>query len=210
MEAATVNPEVQSDQVAGADTERSVPPVLVAILVPFIAAALLKPRFLNPNDNPEALHIKIEDLWTITVGLILWGLIALAVVSIIFTLVQGNLVNFEKVVFIAMCVKCSLLAMIVCNHERFIVAQLLTVERDIWDARDQISLILQGVKSMIHKLNDRVSGVTSAEAAQATDVLRSFGPLAMLFLSKERSMLRWGMAAADLARKGFSYLSRQK
>jgi hypothetical protein len=207
MDAATANPDTQTEPLEGQDADRPVPPLLIAALIPFITAALLKPRFLDPNDNPEELHLKIEDLWTVTVGLILWALIIVAVVAIVFALaVQHDLLNFEKVVFVSMCLKFSLIAIIICNHQHFIVSQLDTVERDLWDARDNISLLLQGIKAMLHKFNDRVSGMTNEEVTKGSDLLKSIGPIAMMLLSKERSMMRWGMAAADLTRKGLSYL----
>jgi hypothetical protein len=205
MDAATANPDIQTEPLAGQDADRPVPPLLIAALVPFITAALLKPRFLDPNDNPEELHLKIEDFWTITVGLILWALIVVAVAAIVFTAVRLDLLNFEKVFFVSICLICSLLAIIINNHQGFIISQLAMAERDIWDARDNLSLILQGIKAMLHKLNDRVSGMTNDEVTKGKDLLRSVGPIAMLYLSKERSMLRWGMAAADLTRKGLSY-----
>jgi hypothetical protein len=208
MEAATANP--QPEPVEAQEAGRSVPPLLIVGLIPFITAALLKPRFLDANENPGELHLKLEDFWTIAIGLILWALIVAFTAAIVLTLVQGNLLNFEKVVFVSICLKISLIAMIVCNHQHFIVAQLDLIEKDMWDARDQISLILQGVKSLLHRANDRVAGLTSEETDKGKDLLKTIGPLAMMFLSKERSMLKWGMAAASLFQKGMSYLGARQ
>jgi len=209
MEAATANP--QSEPVEAQEAGRPVPPLLIVALIPFIMGALLKPRFLNANDNPSELHLKIEDFWTITVGLILWALIVIFSAALVLTIVQGNLLNFEKVVFASICIKVSLAAMVICNHQHFIVAQLDMVERDLWDARDNISLLLQGIKSMLHKANDRVTGMTSEEVTRGNDLLKTIGPIAMMYLKKERSILQWGLAGASLVRKGMSYLgARQK
>jgi hypothetical protein len=125
---------------------------------------------------------------------------------------QVNFIQFAKAIFVTLAWVLSLTAFIVVNNEKMITALLFAVEDEASQTRDESVMLIRAGQAGIRGLNAKLWG-EEKQGISPSELIRSIGPLALLFFNKERSILRWGMVGANAVAKGFKFLqqfSKQK
>jgi len=180
---------------------------ILLFLLPFIIASLLKPRFLEPNNDPKALHVRIESLWSISLGLSMIGITLASIVAFLLAIfVDHSLLDMEKVVFVQLSLFISMTALLIANHRQFLVAQLEMLELEASTARDETMQLIQSIQMVLRRLNHQLEGATQEEVANVSSLIKSLAPLAMMVINQEKNVFRWGFAAATAAKNGMSFL----
>jgi len=183
------------------------PALLLFILIPFILAALLKPRFLDANPREFELNIEINSAWSRVMGLII---ICLTVLSFVALATRHTLLDAAKVLFVQFSISFAALAWIIVNSKESLETHLEMMELDAIDSRDHFLLMIRSMRHGINHVSERLRGATQQEVTTATAVLRSLGPLSVMFLRGERNIFKIAFAAAGVAGKAASFFSSLK
>ena len=125
---------------------------------------------------------------------------------------QPNLVSAAKVIMFYFMLVVGVICLAICFFQGWILEKLRMAE-DIADmVQDEATVQLTMVN---HKLADLNYRFVEKHDATTSDVLPSFlknlTPFAMLFLNKEKSMVRWAMMGAKVAKSAIElYKAREK
>jgi hypothetical protein len=180
---------------------------ILLFLLPFIVASLLKPRFLEPNNDPKALHVRIESLWSVSLGLAIIIITLTSVVAFLLAIfVDHSLLGMEKVVFVQLSLLISATALLIANNRQFLVAQLEILELEASTARDETMHMIQSIQIVLSRLNHQLEGATQEEITSVSSLIKSLAPLAMMVINQEKNVFRLGFAAAAAAKNGMSFL----
>jgi hypothetical protein len=202
------NEPVEGAANTDAASEASIPvPLVVLVLSPFILASLIKPRFLDPELQPTEIHINVGSLWSGVMGLII---IFVTIITVYALATRHNSVEEAKVFFILLSLVVATFAWIIVNHHSYLMWELETMEANASESRDQTRQIIRSAKGAMEQLNRKLGSTTEEEIVSASQVLKSFGPLAMMFLQGERNIFKIGIAAAGVANKAFSLFNSPK
>jgi hypothetical protein len=183
------------------------PILLLLLLLPFILAALLKPRFLDANPRAFQLNNEINSGWSRVMGLII---ICLTVLSFVALATRQTLLDAEKILLIQFSISFATLAWIIVNNKDSLETLLEMMELDAIDSRDHFLVLARSMREGINHASQRLKGVTQEEVTTATAVLRSLGPLSIMFLRGERNIFKIAFTAAGVAGKAASYFSSLK
>jgi hypothetical protein len=122
-------------------------------------------------------------------------------------LTQGGLIQFAKALFVLVAWVLSISALVIVNNERLIGALLFAVEDEATQTRDESVMLIRAGQASLRSLNAKLQGEEKPDPMlTAKELVKSIGPLALLFLRKERDMLRWGMAGVNVAAKGIRFI----
>jgi hypothetical protein len=184
-------------------------PVWLALLLifPFFIAALIRPRFFDGEDMSDRFRIKVGDLWSRIIGLII---ISLTVLSFVALATRSSPVDAAKVFFVQLSFAATLISWIIVNQQKPLAAQLELLEIDASNSRDELLILVRSIRQNIHSANTKVQSLTQEELNSAGDVLKSFGPLAMMFLRGERNLFKIGFTAVNLAGKALAWFSNSR
>jgi hypothetical protein len=193
---------------ANAESEAKIPvPLVVLVLSPFILASLIKPRFLDPELRPTEININVGSLWSGVMGLII---IFVTIITLFALATRPNSVEEAKVFFILLSLIVATIAWIIVNHHSYLMWELETMEANASESRDQTRQMIRSTKSAMEQLNRKLGSASEEEIVSASQVLKSVGPLAMMFLKGERNIFKIGIAAAGVANKAFSLFNSPK
>jgi hypothetical protein len=171
-----------------------------------ILAALLFPTMLKGNSqDPQNQKdwTTFYRIWCLGFGIVL---LLANVLSIVALLTRSNLLDFAKFCFVVVASWISIIALIIANQEKQLKAALFALEEEAGQIRDESVMLIRAGQAGLKSLNKRLYGEEINDHFQAaTELLKSVGPLAVLFLNKEKNIFTWGMAGMNLTAKAFRY-----
>jgi signal transduction histidine kinase len=192
---------INDAEIRGDQSERPVEvPIwlVLALLWPFILASLIKPRFLDTETLPTELHINVGSIWSRVMGLII---VFVTIITLIALPTRSNPIDGAKVFFILLSYSFATFAWVVVNHHSYLMYELERLEINASESRDQARSNIRIANRLLADFNSKVGHTSAEEVISATQVLKSFGPLAMMFLKGERNIFKIGLAAAGVASK---------
>jgi len=127
--------------------------------------------------------------------------------SLLIAFSQVNYIQFAKAIFVFSAWIFSLMAIIVVNNERMIYALLFAVEEEASQTRDESVMLIRAGQAGLRGVNAKLWG-EEKQIISPAELIRSIGPLALLFLNKERNILAWGMAGAKAVTKGIKFIQQ--
>jgi phosphate starvation-inducible membrane PsiE len=188
--------------------------VELIVKVHIILAALLFPQFFTNETSDQPEPSSSYKLWCLAFSGIIFLINFGAVFAIISYLVKGEMIQFAKAIFVFIAWTVSIFALIVVNHEKTINSLLFAVEEEALHTRDESVMLIRAGQAGLRSLSNKFYGEESPDQFfTASELIKSIGPLALLFLNKERNILRWGMVGAKVAAKGIRFMqdfARQK
>ena len=168
-----------------------------------VLAALLFPCRFKTAKQDEAKLSSTYHLWCLGCGGIL---LLVNILGIVILITRIQLVAFAKVGFVIVAWWISLIAVILVNHQHNLNALLFTVEEEAGQVRDESVMLIRagyaGIKSLNRKIHDEQ---VSDRYSVATELFKSIGPLALMFINKEKNIFRWGKTGLGLAAKGMKF-----
>lgn len=124
---------------------------------------------------------------------------------------QPNLVSAAKVMMFYFMLAVGLISLFICIFQGWILEKLILAE-DIADmVQDEATVQLAMVNHKLADLNYRfVEKRESSTSEILPDFLKNLTPFAMLFLNKEKSMVRWAMLGVKFAKSAMElYKARE-
>ncbi len=113
-----------------------------------------------------------------------------------------------KVLFIFFTCWISFGAVLVFNQLKTIEAFLEAIEEEVGQARDESVMLLRAGQVSIKSLNDRLFGEEQNGHDSITELLKTIGPLALMFIRQEKNIFFWGLSLVKLAKKGLTVAKR--
>jgi len=191
--------EMSGDQ---SESPVQVPIWLVLLLLsPFITASLIKPRFLDSDARPTELHINVGSAWSRVMGLII---VFVTIITLIVLPTRPDPIDGAKVFFILLSFVFATVAWIVVNNHSYLMFELERMEVQASEDRDRARSNIRSANKLLAEFNRKIGHTTQEEVISASNVLKSFGPLAMMFLKGERNIFKIGLAAAGVANKAIT------
>lgn len=120
---------------------------------------------------------------------------------------QVNFIQLAKFSFVFLAWIFSLTAIIVVNNEKMISALLYAVEEEASQTRDESVMLIRAGQAGLRGMNAKLWG-EEQHIVSPSDLIRSIGPLALLFFNKEKNLFAWGMAGAKAVAKGVKFLQQ--
>lgn len=173
-----------------------------------IAALLFPVAWIKDEEESDSGLSYSYRLWCLIFGLVVLVLNILGIGTVIALLVRGQLIEFAKAYFVLLAWFVSIVALIVVNQQKHINALLFAIEDEATQSRDESVMLIRAGQAGIRSLNTRLYGEQSpSQFFTASELLKSIGPLALLFMNKERNLLKWGMVGANAAVKGIRFVN---
>ncbi len=119
--------------------------------------------------------------------------------------------GFGKVILVLIMLAASLVCLIIFRNSSDWCKQLNLLELECDDARDAVMLQATVARSQLAEVYERLT--TQQEKPEfevISNLIKQAMPLVGLFMSKETSLIKWGMAGANLARSAFDYFKRSE
>jgi hypothetical protein len=177
------------------------------VKIHILTAALLYPPGLSQSKEEQKATSISYRLWCLGFGCIILLFNLLTIFATINYLLRGEIIQFAKAFFVLIAWMLSISALIVVIHEKSITALMFAVEDEATHGRDESVMLIRAGQAGLRSLNNKLYGLEGAQKTPtASELLRSIGPLALLFLNKERNILRWGMVGAKVATKGVRFV----
>jgi hypothetical protein len=176
--------------------------LVLLVLSPFITASLIKPRFLDSEIRPTELHINVGSIWSRVMGLII---VFVTIITLIALPTRPNPIDGAKVFFILLSFAFATCAWIVVNNRSYLQYELERMEVNASESRDEARTNIRTANKLLADFNRKIGHTTQEEVTSAGQVLKSFGPLAMMFLKGERNIFKIGLAAAGVAGKAVTF-----
>jgi hypothetical protein len=171
-----------------------------------IVAALLFPTPIKFSSQDNGGVGAIYRVWCLVFGIFL---LVANLASIVALFSRMHLIDFAKVAFVVMAAWTSIIALIIVNQQKPLEAALFAIEEEAGQVRDESVMLIRAAQAGLKALNKKLYGEESKDHFQAVaDLLKSVGPLAVLFLNKEQNMMRWGMAGMDFATKALKFAGK--
>jgi hypothetical protein len=170
-----------------------------------LLAALLFPTAWSKTDpaDPDPGLSAFYRLWCLFLGCVL---LLLHIAGIFALVTRSHLIDFAKVFFVMVAWSLSLIITVVVNHENTIGTLLFALENEATQTRDESVMLIRAGQAGLRSLNKKVTGdAAKNDVLTASELFKSVGPLALMFLNKERSLLKWFMAGINLAAKGSKF-----
>jgi hypothetical protein len=177
--------------------------LLLIVKTHVLVAALLFPTdWAKKEVDPDELAA-LYRIWCLSLAGILLLLHILAVVAL---LTRFQLLDFAKVFFIAVAWLVTIVSLIVVNQQKNINALLFAIEDEAGHVRDESVMLIRAGQAGIRSLNKKVYGEDAPnQFLTASELFKSIGPLALMFLKHETSIFRWAPAGLSLAAKGLRF-----
>lgn len=158
--------------------------------VHILIAALIYPSYLLPKDNdPDKL--KGYKITSLVFGTFLL-LINILVIIVMFT--RSTWLDTGKIVFIAFIWLAVGTIYILFNHLNSIYQFLAVLEEEAIEGRDQSIMVIRAGQAALQAGNKRLFAEPEMETSFMV-LLKKFGPLALLFLQKEKNILQIALTA---------------
>lgn len=138
------------------------------------------------------------------------GLIVIALAVPVF--LQPNLVSAAKVLMFYFMLAVATICLSICFFRSWILDKLQMAEEIADMVQDEATLQLTMVNHKLADLNYRFVEKHDASTSEVLpDFLKNLTPFAMLFLNKEKSMVKWAMLGAKFAKSAMElYKARDK
>jgi hypothetical protein len=187
----------------------SLPSTIVSLIISIIEmhillAALLYPGWLLPQAVQEGVQEKrtIYKVTSICFGLLLLVL-NLFVCFVLFT--RPTLIDFAKVLFIQLIWFFTAIALILFNHRGNIQAMLFFLEEEAVQIRDESVMLIRTGQATLRAFNRKIQG-ESDEQQSAFVLAKSIGPLALMFVKKEKNIVRVALATLKFFGSGAEFI----
>ncbi len=138
-------------------------------------------------------------IWGVLFGLFL---LAFNVLSVISLCTVSSWIGCAKVVFIFSTWWISIGALILFNQLNNITYFLGTLEEEASQARDESVMLLRAGHASLKSLNGKAFGEIQQEEDSVAELLKTIGPLALMFIRQEKNVFFWGLSLVKLAKKG--------
>jgi hypothetical protein len=170
-----------------------IPPIAftVAIVVSLIAVSTARTWTGGPELASNILS------WWVNVGGKLVG-----------TYVDWWIIIGGKVLFIFFTCWISFGAVLIFNQLKNITSFLEAIEEEVGQARDESVMLLRAGQVSIRSLNDRLFGEPEQGHDSIAELLKTIGPLALMFMKQEKNIFFWGLSLVKIAQKGLSVAKR--
>lgn len=140
------------------------------------------------------IHIGPLEKLTVLAGiLLLLGLIAF----------QPTWIARGKMAFVEICLSITLVSLAVVFKFNDLMGVLTLLEKLADLARDEAMIQLQAQQHRLGEFNRKFVEKEQDEQSGLRDLLKKAGPLAMLFIGRERSVIKWGMAGAQFVKQAY-------
>lgn len=129
----------------------------------------------------------------------------LAGIAVLIALIafQPNWIARGKMAFVEMCAFIILLSLAVVFKFHDLMGVLTLLEKLADLARDEAMIQLQAQQHRLAEFNAKFIQKEQDEHPGLRDLLQKAGPIAMLFLGRERSVIKWGLAGAKFVKQAY-------
>lgn len=184
--------------------ERLVSSTLMAY---FAMAVLLLPSKLSFRSEPgKGWHMTLTArVWGVLFG---FFLLAFNVSCVVALFSVHSWIGWAKVLFIFFTWWISYGALLIFNQLKNITTFLSNLEEEAGQARDESVMLLRAGHASIKSLNGRVFSEVKQEEDSIAELLKTIGPLALMFIRQEKNIFFWGLSLLKVAKKGFSVAKR--
>ena len=162
-----------------------------------LIAALLFPRSLLPSAEDER-RAAIYKITSLTFGTLI---LLINILSIIVMFTRPNLIDTAKVIFIFLTWVMVGAIYILFNHLRDIYQLFASLEEEAIQSRDQSVMLIRAGQAALRSGNQRLFSQEDVQLSM-TSLLKKIGPLALLFLQKEKNFFQIALEAGRLAVMG--------
>ena len=128
-------------------------------------------------------------------------IVFVTIITLIALPTRPDPIDGAKVFFILLSFWFATAAWIVVNHHAYLISELERMEIKASEDRDHARTNIRTANKLLQDFNHKLGHTTQEEVTSASQVLKSFGPLAMMFLKGERNIFKIGFAAAGVAGK---------
>jgi len=164
-----------------------------------VLAALLFPTAWIDSSSQSS-RSNTYRIWCLTLA---GFLLILHIFGTIMLVTRSQWIDFAKALFVVVSWLLSLQVLIVVNHRIGILRVLYAIEEEASQTRDESVMLIRTAQAGISSLNKQVYGdAGSGQFVTASELIKSIGPLALMFLNKEKSILKWGTVGVNLVVKG--------
>lgn len=137
-----------------------------------------------------------------------------ALIIVIFfvpVLTRHSLVDGAKLFLIELMFLCGLLSLFVFVIRGRLFLKLHNLEEDTDQIRDEVVIQFTQGRASLNELSEKLASRSKGKAAGLAGLIKAAGPAMMFVLSKEKSMMRWGMFGLKMAKNIFDlYKERNK
>jgi len=119
--------------------------------------------------------------------------------------------GFGKIILVLIMLAASFVCLLVFRNSSSWRKQLSLLELECDDARDAVVLQATIARSQLAEVYERLTTQQEKpEIEVISNLIKQAMPLVSLFMSKETSLIKWGMAGVNLARSAFDYFKRSE
>jgi len=156
-----------------------------------LTAALLFPRPLLPNDE----EVKRQNIYKVTSLLVGTLILFINILSIVVMVTRPTWIDAAKVFFIFLTWLLVGAIYILFNHLRDIYQLFAALEEEAIQSRDQSVMLIRAGQAALKSGNRRLFAEADVQFSFSS-LLQKIGPLALLFLQKDKNFLSIALQAA--------------